>query len=295
MRFFPFTIFIVLWACLVYAPMAHWVWGGGWLAAGLLWFGWFGFNGGSGLNAGSGAVLSFTNTLVAPAATLVLWIALDFWRGGKATAIGAATAIIVGCVLITPAAGWISPLSAILLGAAGAIPSYALIVWRPRTRVDETLDVLAAHGLSGLVGILFISLFRPAELERRQRRSALGQRLAVVGPGGGRRGRPGICIRRHLRAPARDRRVDLSPGGFLGGRARARRRAARRGGLRAGRRRDPHLAGGGSRSRATRRSTLERITSQEHADAAATKVASPFVVWISEHGTDAIPFAQSAM
>src|SRR6185369_8216424 len=117
------------------------------LGAGLLWFGWFGFNGGSGLNAGSGAVLSFTNTLLAPAATLVVWIGLDFWRGGKATAIGAATAIIVGCVLITPAAGWISPMSAILLGAAGAIPSYALIVKRPGTRLDETLDVLAAHGI----------------------------------------------------------------------------------------------------------------------------------------------------
>src|SRR5262249_11513054 len=77
----------------------------------------------------------------------------------KATAIGAATAIIVGCVLITPAAGWISPMSAILLGAAGAIPSYMIIVWRPRTRVDETLDVLAAHGMSGFVGILFVGLF----------------------------------------------------------------------------------------------------------------------------------------
>src|SRR5262249_28871652 len=122
-------------------------------------FGWFGFNGGSGLNAGRGAVLSFTNTLLAPAATLVVWIALDFWRGRKATAIGAATAIIVGCVLITPPAGWISPMSAILLGAAGAFPSYFLIVWRPRTRVDETLDVLAAHGMSGFVGILFIGFF----------------------------------------------------------------------------------------------------------------------------------------
>ena len=209
MRFFPFLGFIVLWACLVYAPMAHWVWGGGWLAsrgtldwaggvpvemasgfsalaaalvvgaradygrravlphnsvfvlvgAGLLWFGWFGFNGGSALNADSGAVLSFTNTLLAPAATLVVWIVLDMWRGGKATAIGAATAIIVGCVLITPAAGYVSPMAAILLGAAGALPSYGIIVWRPRTRVDETLDVLAAHGTSGFVGILFIGLF----------------------------------------------------------------------------------------------------------------------------------------
>ncbi len=208
MRFAPFMFFMVAWACLVYAPMAHWVWGGGWLAdhgtldwaggvpvemasgfsafaaalvvgarkdygrqaalphnsvyvlvgAGLLWFGWFGFNGGSGLSA-SGATLSFTNTLLAPAATLVVWIVLDFVRGGKATAVGAATAIIVGCVLITPAAGYVSPMSALLLGAIGAVPSYLFIVWRPRTRLDETLDVLAAHGLSGFFGILFIGFF----------------------------------------------------------------------------------------------------------------------------------------
>jgi Amt family ammonium transporter len=211
MRFAPFLIFMVVWACVVYAPMAHWVWGGGWLSqhgtldwaggvpvemasgfsafaaaivvgarkdygrqavlphnsvyvligAGLLWFGWFGFNGGSGLSAAY-ATLSFTNTLLAPAATLVVWIVLDYIRGGKATAIGAATAIIVGCVLITPAAGYVSPMSAILLGAVGAIPSYFFIVKRPGTRLDETLDVLAAHGISGFVGILFIGLFAQA-------------------------------------------------------------------------------------------------------------------------------------
>ena len=208
MRFLPFMVFMVLWACVVYAPMAHWVWGGGWLAqhgtldwaggvpvemasgfsafaaalvvgarkdygrqavlphnsvyvligAGLLWFGWFGFNGGSGLSA-SGATLSFTNTLLAPAATLVVWIVLDYLRNGKATAIGAATAIIVGCVLITPAAGYIGPMAAILLGTIGAIPSYWFIQKRPGTRLDETLDVLAAHGISGFFGILFIGFF----------------------------------------------------------------------------------------------------------------------------------------
>jgi Amt family ammonium transporter len=209
MRFVPFMVFMVVWACLVYAPLAHWVWNSnGWLAArgtfdwaggvpvemasgfsafaaalvvgarkdfgrqamlphnsvfvlvgaGLLWFGWFGFNGGSGLSA-SKATLSFTNTLLAPAATLLVWIVVDFIRDGKPTAVGAATAIIVGCVLITPAAGYVSPMAAILLGAIGAVPSYAFIVWRPRTRLDETLDVLAAHGISGFFGILFIGFF----------------------------------------------------------------------------------------------------------------------------------------
>jgi ammonium transporter, Amt family len=129
------------------------------LGAGLLWFGWFGFNGGSGFSTGQGSVLAFTNTLLCPAATLVVWFGLDLMRGRKVTAIGAATAIIVGCVLITPAGGYVSPGWAMLLGALGAIPSYAIIVWRTRTRVDETLDVLAAHGTAGFIGILFIGFF----------------------------------------------------------------------------------------------------------------------------------------
>jgi Amt family ammonium transporter len=132
------------------------------LGAGLLWFGWFGFNGGSGFSAGDSGVLAFTNTLLTPACTLVVWFLLDLARGGKVTAIGAATAIVVGCVGITPAAGYLSPGWAMALGALAAIPSYAVIVWRPRTRVDETLDVLAAHGLAGLTGILFIGFFAQA-------------------------------------------------------------------------------------------------------------------------------------
>jgi Amt family ammonium transporter len=209
MRFAPFLVFSALWSVLVYAVMAHWAFGGGWLisggtldfaggvpvemasgfsalaaalvvgarkdygrqallphnavfvllGAGLLWFGWFGFNGGSGFSTGQGSVLAFTNTLLCPAATLVVWFGLDLMRGRKVTAIGAATAIIVGCVLITPAGGYVSPGWAMLLGALGAIPSYGIIVWRTRTRVDETLDVLAAHGTAGFFGILFIGFF----------------------------------------------------------------------------------------------------------------------------------------
>jgi ammonium transporter, Amt family len=209
MRFGAFLIFAALWSVLVYAVLAHWGFGGGWLmeggtldfaggiavemasgfsalaaaivvgarkdygrqallphnavfvllGAGLLWFGWFGFNGGSGFNTGQNSVLAFTNTLLTPACTLVVWFVLDLIRGRKVTAIGAATAIIVGCVAITPAGGFISPGWAMALGAFAALPSYAIIVWRPRTRVDETLDVLAAHGTAGLVGILFIGFF----------------------------------------------------------------------------------------------------------------------------------------
>ncbi|HEX4345680.1 MAG TPA: ammonium transporter [Solirubrobacteraceae bacterium] len=209
MRFAPFLLFAALWSVLVYAVLAHWAFGGGWLqahgtldfaggvpvemgsgfsalaaaivvgarkdygrqallphnamyvllGAGLLWFGWFGFNGGSGFSTGNASVLAFTNTLLTPACTLVVWFVLDLVRGRQVTAIGAATAIIVGCVGITPAAGFISPGWAMALGAVAALPSYFAIVWRPRTRVDETLDVLAAHGVAGLTGIVFIGFF----------------------------------------------------------------------------------------------------------------------------------------
>jgi Amt family ammonium transporter len=209
MRFDAFLLFAALWSVLVYAVLAHWAFGGGWLieggtldfaggvpvemgsgfsalaaalvvgarkdygrqallphnaiyvllGAGLLWFGWFGFNGGSGFSTGKPGVLAFTNTLLTPACTLVTWFLLDFVRGRRVTAIGAATAVIVGCVGITPAGGFISPGWAMLLGALVALPCYAVIVYRPRTRVDETLDVLAAHGVAGFTGILFIGFF----------------------------------------------------------------------------------------------------------------------------------------
>jgi Amt family ammonium transporter len=209
MRFGAFLLFAGLWSVLVYAVLAHWAFGGGWLqengtldfaggvpvemgsgfsalaaalvvgarkdygrqallphnaiyvlaGAGLLWFGWFGFNGGSGFSTGNASVLAFTNTLLTPACTLVVWFLLDLLRGRRVTAVGAATAIIVGCVGITPAGGFISPGWAMVLGAVAALPSYAVIVLRPRTRVDETLDVLAAHGVAGLTGILFIGFF----------------------------------------------------------------------------------------------------------------------------------------
>jgi Amt family ammonium transporter len=129
------------------------------IGAGLLWFGWFGFNGGSGFNTGQNSTLAFTNTLLTPACSLLAWFILDLIRGRQVTAVGAATAIIVGCVLITPAGGFIGPGWAMALGFAGALPCYAVIMLRPRTRVDETLDVLAAHGIAGFCGILFIGFF----------------------------------------------------------------------------------------------------------------------------------------
>ena len=94
------------------------------------------------------------NTFLAPMATLVVWTLLDLKRNRKATAVGAATAIVVGLVAVTPAAGFVSPLSALALGAVSAFPSYFAILWRARTRLDDSLDVVAAHGLGGTVGAL---------------------------------------------------------------------------------------------------------------------------------------------
>ena len=209
MRFSAYTLFISLWAIVVYAPIAHWVWGGGWLAkmgaldfaggtvvhvnaamgaiacalavgkrreypsssllphsvpltllgAGLLWFGWFGFNAGSALAANGIAGLAFTATFLAPAATMVVWTFLDYMRSGKPTAVGAATAIVVGLVAITPAAGYVSPMSAIWLGGIAAIPSYLTLQWRAKTNFDDSLDVLAAHGVGGSVGALLTGIF----------------------------------------------------------------------------------------------------------------------------------------
>ncbi|MGH2922991.1 MAG: ammonium transporter [Solirubrobacterales bacterium] len=212
MRFGAWLVFAALWSVLVYAVLAHWAFGGGFLieggtldfaggvpvemgsgfgalaaalvigarkdygrqallphngvyallGAGLLWFGWFGFNGGSGFGTGEASVLAFTNTLLCPAAALLAWFLLDAIRSRKVTAVGAATAIIVGCVLITPAGGFVSPGWALALGFAGALPCYWLVAYRPRTRVDETLDVLAVHGLAGFIGILVVGFVAQA-------------------------------------------------------------------------------------------------------------------------------------
>jgi Amt family ammonium transporter len=129
------------------------------LGAGLLWFGWFGFNGGSALAANELAGLAFTNTFLAPMATLVVWVLLDYLRTGRATAVGGATGIVVGLVAITPAAGFVSPAGALLLGAIAALPSYFAIVYRSRTRLDDSLDVFAGHGIGGMTGALLTGVF----------------------------------------------------------------------------------------------------------------------------------------
>jgi Amt family ammonium transporter len=132
------------------------------LGAGLLWFGWFGFNAGSALAASPTAALAFTNTLFAPAATLATWTLIDLVRGGPVTAVGAATAIVVGLVVVTPAAGYIGPGSALALGALGAVPSYFALIYRAKTKLDDSLDVVAAHGMGGATGAILTGVFADA-------------------------------------------------------------------------------------------------------------------------------------
>jgi Amt family ammonium transporter len=129
------------------------------LGAGLLWFGWFGFNAGSALAANGIAALAFTTTMLAPAGTLVVWTVLDLIRQQKSTAVGAATAIVVGLVAITPAAGFVGPMSAIALGGLAAFPSYFALLLRTKTSLDDSLDVVAAHGVGGTVGALLTGVF----------------------------------------------------------------------------------------------------------------------------------------
>ena len=129
------------------------------LGAGLLWFGWFGFNAGSAVAASGIAGLAFSTTMLAPAATLLVWSLLDAIRLQKVTAVGAATAIVVGLVAVTPAAGLISPMNAIWLGAIAAVPSYFILLIRGKSNFDDSLDVLAAHGVGGTVGALLTGVF----------------------------------------------------------------------------------------------------------------------------------------
>jgi ammonium transporter, Amt family len=129
------------------------------LGAGLLWFGWFGFNAGSALAANGIAANAAVTTHTAAAAGLLAWIGVEFIRTRHATAVGAATGAVAGLVAITPAAGFVSPMSAIAIGAIGASCAYAAIQLRAKTKIDDALDVFACHGVAGIVGALATGVF----------------------------------------------------------------------------------------------------------------------------------------
>jgi len=208
-KFKTFLVFTLIWATVVYDPVAHWVWGvGGFLrqmgaldfaggtvvhvtagfaalafamvigarkgygktpmepsaipytilGAGLLWMGWFGFNGGSALAANGVAAHAIMATNTAAAAAALMWMMLS-WRDDKPSVLGIVTGAVVGLVAITPAAGYVEPWAAIIIGSVAATISYYAIKFRQRTRLDESLDVFACHGLGGTTGAILTGLF----------------------------------------------------------------------------------------------------------------------------------------
>ncbi len=210
MKFSALLVFTILWATLVYSPVCHWVWGGGWIAAklgaldfaggtvvhinsavaavtaavivgkrkgyleeamtphnlpmtilgaALLWFGWFGFNAGSALTSGGLASLAFVTTNTAAAAGAMIWAFAEWGHRGKPTAFGAVSGAVAGLVAITPAAGFVSALSAIAIGAGAGILCYIAVSLRPKIGYDDSLDVLGIHGVGGLWGALATGLF----------------------------------------------------------------------------------------------------------------------------------------
>ena len=208
-KFPAFLLFTVLWSTLVYLPVCHWVWGGGWisghggldfaggtvihinsgaaalvaalmfgkrkgwgkesfhphnltmtmLGAGILWFGWFGFNAGSALSANGVAVNAFFTTQVATGAALLSWLIAEWLVQGKPTTLGAASGAIAGLVAITPGAGFVSPISAVLIGLVAGALCYFAVLAKSRIGYDDALDVVGVHGVGGLWGALATGLF----------------------------------------------------------------------------------------------------------------------------------------
>ncbi len=210
MKFSAMLVFTVLWATFVYSPVAHWVWGGGWIGAklgaldfaggtvvhinsavaaivsalvigkrigylkepmqphnlpltimgaALLWFGWFGFNAGSALASDSLAGLAFVTTNTAAASAALAWTFIEWIQKGKPTALGAVSGAVAGLVGITPAAGFVSPLSSILIGFGAGLFCYFAVNAKTRFGYDDSLDVLGIHGVGGLWGALATGVF----------------------------------------------------------------------------------------------------------------------------------------
>lgn len=212
-KFSTFLVFSLLWATLVYAPIAHWVWAdGGWLrdrgaldfaggtvvhvnagaaalaaaimfgrrigfgrepmephditmvvlGAGLLWFGWFGFNAGSAIASGQLSTTAFVATNSATGAAALTYLALSWLVVGKPSVVGAATGAVAGLVAITPASGFVDPMAALAIGAGAGLFVFAALRLRPRTNVDDSLDVLACHGVGGAWGAVATGIFASA-------------------------------------------------------------------------------------------------------------------------------------
>ena len=210
MRFAPFVVFAVIWSVLIYNPMAHWVWGGGFLAnlgaldfagglvihvlsgvsglvlclllgrrrgygrmpmlphhlpmtvlgGAMLWFGWFGFNAGSALGAGTLAANAVLTTQMSAAIGIVGWVLVERYHRGKPTVLGAVSGGVSGLVAITPAAGFVTPVAAIPIGFIGAICCYvAVAILKSKVGYDDSLDAFGIHGVGGMWGAIATGLF----------------------------------------------------------------------------------------------------------------------------------------
>ncbi len=214
MKFSAFALFTIFWTTLVYLPVCHWVWGGGWigkmgaldfaggtvihinsgaaalvaalvlgkrkgwqkesmhpnnlpmtiLGAGILWFGWFGFNAGSALSAGPVAVLALFTTQVATGAGAIAWVLAEWKIQGKPTSLGAASGAVAGLVAITPACGFVGPLPAVLIGLVAGVLCYFAVLCKAKIGYDDALDVVGVHGVGGLWGALATGLFASTAL-----------------------------------------------------------------------------------------------------------------------------------
>src|SRR5438270_9271737 len=208
-RFKAFVVFTLLWATFVYDPVAHWVWGGGWLGqlgaldfaggtvvhitsgvsalvaalvlgrrvgygrdalephdatmtvlgASLLWFGWFGFNAGSAINAGGLAANAFVVTNTAAAMAALTWMTVSWLHKGQPSVLGAAIGAVAGLVAITPASGYVTPMAAIIIGLGAGAICYGAVHLKSLFNVDDALDVWACHGVGGVWGALATGLF----------------------------------------------------------------------------------------------------------------------------------------
>ena len=209
MRFGALVLFALLWSVFIYCPLAHWIWGGGWLwrlgaldfaggavvhissgagalacalvlgrrrgygteymaphnlpltllGTGLLWFGWFGFNGGNALGANAIAVGAVVATHLAAATAALTWMVVEWLHRGKPTLLGVISGAVVGLASITPGAGFVGSMWAILIGLTAGVFSYVVIVWKGKIGYDDTLDVVGIHGIGGIVGMLAVGLF----------------------------------------------------------------------------------------------------------------------------------------
>ena len=210
MRFSAVLLFTTLWLLLVYAPVCHWVWGGGWLSemnfmdfaggsvvhitcgtaaivaaitmgsrrdfpdrmtpphnmtltvmgAGMLWVGWFGFNGGSALAANGDAAMAITATHISAAAGALVWMVAEWIRFGKPSVLGAVTGMVAGLATITPASGYVGPAGALVIGIAAGIVCFAATNFLKRTlNIDDSLDVFPVHGVGGMLGIILTGVF----------------------------------------------------------------------------------------------------------------------------------------